>query len=59
MSSTAGRSQGEPPITATVVTYEDQEDECTLHPANPDEHERTTAWISAKSDSYVPLSSCR
>ena len=59
MSSSAGRSESEPPITATVVTYDDQRDECTLHPADPAEQTRTTEWITAKAGSYIPLSECR
>lgn len=45
-------------IHATVIQNENQPDECTLHPATPSKDERTTAWITAKEGSYIPLSSC-
>ena len=49
----------EPPIRATIVRYDDQAHECTLHPEDPDEDTRLTAWITAESGGYFPLTSCR
>lgn len=40
-------------LAATVVSYDDQPDECTIHPPEPTDSERTTAWITAKEGTYV------
>jgi len=37
---------------ATVVSYDDAPDECTIYPRNLDEADRRTAWITAKEDSF-------
>lgn len=42
-----------PMLKGTVVRYDDEPDECTLHPPEPTDRERTTAWITAKEGSYV------
>jgi len=44
---------------ATVVSYDDQPDQCTLHPVQPDERCRTTEWITADENSYVTLAQWR
>lgn len=49
----------EPPIQATIARYDDHPDECTLHPAAPDEDSRMTEWITAESGGYFALVSCR
>lgn len=59
MDSTGDADGREQQITATIVRYEDACNECTLHPVDPEERERTTAWISAEGESYLPLLSCR
>jgi hypothetical protein len=46
-------------LEGTVVRYEDKPDECTLHPADPTDRECTTAWITAKEDSYVSAAAWR
>jgi|AntDeeMinimDraft_4_1070355.scaffolds.fasta_scaffold01248_2 hypothetical protein len=46
-------------IQATVVSYDDQPDQCTLHPVQPDERCRTTEWITADENSYVTLAQWR
>lgn len=50
-----GLPDGEATITSTVVRYESDEDECTLHPENPPAETRTTAWITAKRGAYVSV----
>lgn len=42
-------------IKATHVRYNDQLDECTLHPAHPKKEKRTTEWMTAKRGTYVSL----
>ena len=46
-------------IQATVVSYGDQPNQCTLHPVRPDERRRTTEWITADEESYVTLAKWR
>ena len=48
-----------PRLEGTVVRYDDRPDECTIHPTDPTEGERTTAWITAKEGSYVCASAWR
>jgi len=48
-----------PSLTATVVEYENEPNECTIHPIDPPTEDRTTAWISAREGSYVELQRCR
>jgi hypothetical protein len=48
-----------PMLKGTVVRYDDEPDECTLHPSEPTEFERTTAWITAKEGSYVSATTWR
>lgn len=40
-------------LEGTVVRYDDRPDTCTIHPSDPTEHERTTAWITARGEDYV------
>lgn len=42
-----------PLLAAKVVTPEDGPAECTLFPADAEESERTTAWLTATGDSFV------
>ncbi|EMA67837.1 hypothetical protein C461_08919 [Halorubrum aidingense JCM 13560] len=42
-------------IEATFARYDDRPDECTLHPAVPDEGKRTTEWVTARHGAYVSL----
>jgi hypothetical protein len=46
-------------LTATVVEYDDEPDQCTIHPVDPPEGRRTTEWISAEEDSFVVLERLR
>ena len=46
-------------LKATVVEYENEPNECTLHPIDPPTEDRTTAWITARGGSYVDLDRCR
>lgn len=50
----------EPPeraITGTLVgsLYDGEEDLLTLHPADPPEDKRLSAWMTAEGDAYVSL----
>ena len=40
---------------ATIERYETEPDICTIHPVNPPERERTTAWITAEEGSFLPI----
>lgn len=41
-------------VRAIVETYENRPDECTLYPVTvPEEADRLTTWITAKSGSFV------
>lgn len=40
---------------AVVERYQNAANQCTIFPADADEDERTTAWITAKSPSFVDL----
>jgi hypothetical protein len=42
---------------ATVVSYEDAPDECTIYPTDVSGHRRTTTWITAKEGSFCQLPS--
>lgn len=58
------RSEIEEPVSppeyeATVVSYDDEPDECTIYPTDATEEELVTTWISAKSGSYVSLEDMR
>ncbi|WP_418286686.1 DUF7511 domain-containing protein [Halorubrum sp. DTA46] len=46
-------------LQGTVVRYDDRPDECTLHPRDPTDQERTTAWITAKQGAYVSATAWR
>ena len=59
MTQTAEPLDGSHLITATLVTYEDRDDECTLHPVDPRDGKRTTEWITAKQGAYIEVASWR
>lgn len=59
MSSRADRLPDDSYLTATVVEYEDEPDQCTIHPENVPEGQRTKEWISAKEGSYFILEDLR
>lgn len=40
---------------ATVVSYEDAPDECTIYPTDVSGDRRTTTWITAKEGSFFSL----
>lgn len=46
-------------LTATIERYEGEMDVCTIHPAEPDDGERLTEWISAETGSFRSLSEIR
>lgn len=46
-------------LVATVVTYDDAPDECTLYPLDATEQELLTCWLSAETDSFVALEDAR
>jgi hypothetical protein len=46
-------------LVSTVVEYDDESDECTIHPLHADDEERVTTWVSAKRESYVSLAEMR
>jgi hypothetical protein len=45
----------EAPLASALVPHTDAPDELTLYPANPDDEDITTHWITAKEGSYVSL----
>ncbi|TQQ79348.1 hypothetical protein EGH24_12010 [Halonotius terrestris] len=57
MSNSRTPVQPERAITGMLVAslYEGEEDLLTLHPANPPEDKRLSAWMTAEGDSYVSL----
>lgn len=56
---TGWRDSGDEPtdgeFRAIVERYQNAENQCTIFPADADESERTTTWITAKSPSFVDL----
>lgn len=40
---------------AVVERYRDEPNQCTIFPAESDESERLTTWISAREPTYVDL----
>lgn len=44
---------------ATVVTYEDDPDLCTISPIDVDDELRSTRWVTAEEGSYIALDSCQ
>jgi hypothetical protein len=42
-------------LVARVQAYDDQPDTCTIHPADADDWEVLTTWMSADDGSFVPL----
>lgn len=59
MSSPQSHDQQFSPLIATVVTYDDAPDECTIHPKSVSDGHRTTAWISAKEGSFFTIDESR
>ncbi|MDZ5812784.1 hypothetical protein U4E84_15670 [Halorubrum sp. AD140] len=55
MSTTADATDVGEQIQATIVTCDDEPNQCTLHPLDPDDHRRTTEWITADEGSYVTV----
>lgn len=46
-------SDRRPALSRTVVRYDDRPDMCTIHPPDPADHERATAWITARREDCV------
>jgi hypothetical protein len=46
-------------LTATVVEYEDEPDQCTIHPVNVPDERRMEEWISAKEGSFFIVEELR
>ena len=44
---------------ARIESYEDNPDECTIHPANAPADTLTTTWITARGDAFVQLDAMR
>jgi hypothetical protein len=44
---------------AEIVEYDDAPDECTIYPADAQEWELMTRWITAREGSYVDLEEMR
>ncbi|GAB7011620.1 DUF7511 domain-containing protein [Halorubrum trueperi] len=47
------------PLTATIERYEGDIDVCTIHPIEPNDDERLTAWISAETGSFLSVRELR
>jgi len=47
------------PLRATVVTYRDSPDRCTVSPADVSDDQRLTAWLSVDTDAVVSLDESR
>ena len=48
-----------PRYDAEIVRYDDAPDECTIYPADTEEWDLLTTWISAAEGSYVELAAMR
>ncbi|WP_049985929.1 DUF7511 domain-containing protein [Halobellus rufus] len=59
MSSEANLDERLSPLRATIVEYENAPNECTIHPLDPPDSNRTTEWITAREGSYLHLRDCR
>lgn len=46
-------------LTATVVEYDSQPDECTIYPKGASDEALMTEWITAEQGSYVALEEMR
>ena len=46
-------------LKAVIEEYADEPDECTIYPDPAPREQETTAWISAKTGSFVPLDDVR
>lgn len=44
-------------LEATVVTYDHEPDECTIHPIDIDDGRKMTAWVTALDDAFCSLRS--
>lgn len=42
-------------LRAEVVSYDDAPDECTVFPEDVAEEQRTTAWITARGESFCSV----
>lgn len=40
---------------ATIVTYDDAPDECTIYPEDVDEAAKSTTWITARAGSFCSI----
>lgn len=56
MMQTADRNEQ---IKATIVRYENQVDQCTLHPADPPREQQSTEWMTAEEGGYVYVAEWR
>ena len=48
-----GSESDRPGLWAVVERYRDEPDQCTIFPADANDEERLTTWITAKSPYYV------
>ncbi|MFB6191959.1 MAG: hypothetical protein ABEI11_01415 [Haloarculaceae archaeon] len=54
-----GRGRPGDRLTATHVAYDDRPDRLTLHPAEADDVERMSTWLTADADVFVDLAGVR
>lgn len=53
------QADGPGELTAVVVEYDGEPDECTLYPAEASDDALVTEWITAEEGSYVELDEMR
>lgn len=46
-------------LVSVVVEYDERPDQCTIYPADANEMERMSSWISADTDCYLDLHAVR
>jgi hypothetical protein len=56
---TSGDERPADALVAAVVSYDDAPDECTIYPADADDDDLVTRWITAQAGSFVPLAETR
>lgn len=48
-----------PMLCADVIVRDDGREECTIYPAEPNDEEYVTVWITATDDAFVPIDEIR
>lgn len=54
-----GAPEGTERLVLRIVEYPEATDRCTIYPPGLEDHERTTHWLSADRDAFVPLAGRR